>query len=147
MKVKIFGREPVAVVGLIEAMLVCGLSFGLPGLSQETVGLIMAAAMAGFGVYTAYVTKQTLLGGVVGLMKATLALAAVYGLSLTDAQTAALIAVTTMGFGLYHRTQTSPAVQPSFHEGPAPVTVVNNTAMSAASIEAAMRANSPESLD
>lgn len=111
---KIFGREPAAIIGFIEAVLAMVLSFGWFDLSQEKVGLIMAVVTAAFGVYTAYVTSETLLGAVIGFAKAALALGAVYGLSLSDQQTGCVIALITMSFGLYQRTQTSPLNTPSF---------------------------------
>lgn len=113
-KVKIFGREPSVVIGLIESMLAMALSFGWFDLSQQTVGLIMAVVVAAFGVYSAYVTSETLLAAVVGLAKAAAALGAVYGLSLTDNQTGALIALITMSFSLFQRTQVVPLNDPSF---------------------------------
>lgn len=116
MTTTIFGREPAAVVGIIEAVLVMFLTFGWFNLSQETVGLIMAVVTTALGVWLAYVTHHTVLGALTGLAKAVLALAAVYGFALTDAQTGAVIALITMIVGFWHRTQTSPAMFPGFTE-------------------------------
>lgn len=104
----IFGREPAALVGLIEAVLAVLLAFGL-GITQDTFGPILALVTALAGVYTAWATQDTLLGVIVGLVKAVLVLAAVYGLTLSDAQTGALIALTTVVVGFFQRTQTSPS--------------------------------------
>lgn len=111
----IFGREPAAFVGVIEAVLVLFLTFGMFDLTQDTIALIMAVVISGFGVYTAYVTENTVLGALVGFAKAALALATVYGLSLTMEQNAAVIAVITVVAGFLHRTQTTPAAFPGFH--------------------------------
>lgn len=111
---KIFGREPAVIVGTIEAALVLVLSFGLFNLSQETVGLIMAVVIAAFGLYTAYVTSETLLAAALSFIKAALALATVYGFTLTDAQMGALLAFVSVVFALFQRTQTSPLPEPSF---------------------------------
>lgn len=111
---KIFGREPAVLTGTIEAALVLALSFGLFSLSQDTIGLIMAVVTAALGLYTAYVTDETLLSGVLGLIKAGLALSAVYGFSLTVEQTGALLAFVSVAFALFQRTQVSPLAQPSF---------------------------------
>lgn len=111
---KIFGREPAVLAGAIEAGLVLLLSFGLFNLTQETVGLVMAVVVAGFGLYTAYVTSETLLAGALAFIKAALALATVYGFSLTDAQMGALLAFVSVVFALFQRTQTSPLPEPSF---------------------------------
>jgi Na+/H+ antiporter NhaC len=111
---KIFGREPAVIVGTIEAALVLLLSFGLFDLTQDTIGLIMAVVTAAFGLYLAYVTSETLLAGVLGLIKAVLALSAVYGFALSVEQTGALLAFVSVGFALFQRTQTSPLNTPTF---------------------------------
>ncbi len=118
MSVKIFGREPAAVVGLIEALLALVLAFNLVGeLSPERVAAIVAAVTAALGFYTAYVTEDTVLGATVGLVKAVLTLAVGFGLALTTEQTGALIALVTVMTGLFQRTQTSPLAEPTWREG------------------------------
>lgn len=115
---KIFGREPAMIVGLIESALVLLLTAGLlkfVGInSQVEVGIVMAVVSAVLGVYVAYVTSETLLAAVIGLIKASVALAAVYKLNITADQTAALIAFVTMLITFWQRTQTSPLVHPAF---------------------------------
>ena len=111
---KVFGREPAAIVGLIEGALVLALSFGLFDLTQHTIGLIMAVVTSALGVYVAYVTRDTLLGAVIGFVKALLALAVVYGLTISTEQTGAVIAFITVVFSFYNRSQTAPLSQPSF---------------------------------
>jgi hypothetical protein len=113
---KIFGREPAAIVGLIEAALVLSLSFGLFNLTQDTIGVVMAVVSAGLGVYIAYVTNETLLGAVVGLTKALVALGAVFGLALTIEQTGSLIAFITLTMSFWQRTQVTPMDNPSFKQ-------------------------------
>ena len=108
---KIFGREPAAWVGLIEAVLMTLLAFGI-GVGQDTFGPIMGVVVAAFGVFTAWATRDTMLGVIVGLAKSVMVLAAVYGLTLSDEQTGALIAVVTMVVSFYQRTQTSPVADP-----------------------------------
>lgn len=104
----IFGREPAVWVSLIEAVLTILLAFSL-GISQTTFGPIMAVVVAAAGAFTAWATRDTMLGVLIGLSKAALICAAVYGLTLTDAQTGALIGTVTLLIGFFHRTQTSPA--------------------------------------
>lgn len=116
----IFGREPAAWVGLIESLLTILLAFGL-GVTQETFGPILAVVVAAFGVYTAWVTKDTALGAIVGFTKASLVLCAVYGLTLTDGQTAAIVALVSVLVSFFQRTQTSPA---AFPVSPSPQQVV-----------------------
>lgn len=107
----LFGREPAAWVGLIESLLTLLLAFGL-GISQTTFGPIMALVVAAFGLYTAWATRDTMLGAIVGLAKAVLVVGAVYGLTLSNGQTGALIAVVTVLVGFFQRTQTSPVDAP-----------------------------------
>lgn len=114
---KIFGREPAMIVGFIESALVLLLTAGLlkfVGINnQEEVGIVMAVVSAVLGVYVAYVTSETLLAAVIGLVKAAVALAAVYKLNITLDQTAALIAFVTMAISFWQRGQTSPLQTPS----------------------------------
>lgn len=105
---KIFGREPAALVGLVEGLLAVLLSFGLFALDQEQVAAIVAVVTAVLGVVTAYATKDTMLGVIVGLGKSVLVLGAAYGLALNDSQTGALIAAITLLAGFWHRSHTSP---------------------------------------
>lgn len=121
--VRIFGREPAAIVATIEAVLALLVAFQL-GLDAPHVALIMAVVTAAFGLYTAWVTHDTLLGVVVGFIKAVLALSIGYGLPLSPAQTAALIAVVTVGLGLFNRQQTFPSYSPPADVVPG--TVVNS---------------------
>lgn len=111
---KIFGREPAAFIGLISGVLSLLLSLNLLGLTNETVGLIMGVVTAAFGVYTAYVTKDTMLGVIVGFVNATFALVAGYGFELSPDTTAAAIAIVTVLVGFFQRTQTSPLAKGTF---------------------------------
>jgi hypothetical protein len=105
--VRILGREPAAWVGLAEAVLTLLLAFGI-GVNQETFGPIMALVTAGAGLLTAWATKDTALGAIVGFVKACLTLFAVYGLDLTDQQTGAVVGATVVLVAFFQRTQTSP---------------------------------------
>lgn len=104
----IFGREPAAIVALIEGALALAVTFGLD-LTSEQIGLTVAVVTAVFGVFTAYATTETLLGAVTGLIKAVAAVAIGFGAHLAPEQTGALVAFVTVVFGLYQRTQTAPA--------------------------------------
>jgi hypothetical protein len=115
--VKIFGREPAFFVGVLEAVLALLLSWHKFGLTTMDIGAIMAAVVAAFGVYTAWVTRDTLLGVGIGLAKAVFALALVYNVSLSPDQIAASIGLITILLGSFQRTQTSPLVTPTFTNG------------------------------
>lgn len=114
---KIFGKEPAFWTGLVEAALALFLSLNVLGLTDERVSLVMAVVVAVFGVYTAWVTKDTFLGVGVGLAKAVLALSAGYGLDFGVDTTAAIIALVTVVLGGWQRTQTEPVQKPSFRTG------------------------------
>lgn len=115
---KIFGREPAAWVGLIEAALAMVFALNMFDLTHERVSLIMAVVVAVFGVYTAYVTRDTMLGVVVGFVKAVIALAVGYGFEFGPDKTAALIALATVAVGFFQRTQTYALENPTFKSEP-----------------------------
>lgn len=127
---KLFGQEPAALVGVVEAILALLLSFGLFKLDQDTVAAIVAAVSAGLGLLAAWATKDTLLTALVGFAKAALVLAAAYGLSLTDSQTGSLIAAITITGGFYLRSKTSSTETPISSASPGEVVQVNNLAYS-----------------
>ena len=101
----IFGREPAAWIGIIEAVLTILMAFAL-GISSTTFGPIMAVVVAGLSLYTAWATKETMLAVVVGFVKAILILATVYGFTLAPEQAGALIALITVVAGLWTRSKT-----------------------------------------
>lgn len=118
----IFGREPAAWVGLIEATLALAVAFAF-GVDQTTFGPIMAVVSAAAGVYTAWATRDTMLGVILGLVKAVVGLTAVYGLALADNQVGAIMAITAVLVGFFQRTQTTPVSDPV---DPSPAQVVVN---------------------
>lgn len=109
---KLFGREPAVWVGVIEAGLTLLVVLGVLGFTSDQTALVMAAVVALFGVVTAYLTQDTMLGVLVGLVKAVIALFIGFGISVSPELTAALIGFVSVLVGLFQRTQTSPAPQP-----------------------------------
>lgn len=109
--VTIFGREPAVWVGLIESVLALLLTFQL-GITDETLGIWMALFVALGGVVTAWSTKDTLLAALVAALKALLVLATTYWFTLTDQQTAGILAVAFVVGSTFLRTQTSPVARP-----------------------------------
>jgi uncharacterized membrane protein len=104
---KILGQEPAFFVGVVEAVLVGALSFGLFDLTQDTIGVIVATVAAALGLVTAYATKTTLYSALMGFAKAALILAVTFGASLTDAQTSGILALITIVAGAYLREKTA----------------------------------------
>lgn len=120
----IFGREPAAWVGLIEAIVAVLIFLPIAGalnIGQEWAVLFMAVVSAGAGLYTAWVTKDTMLGAITGFTKALIGLVAYYGLSLTPELQASLMSLVAIGVGFFQRTQTSPE---EFPVDPSPPQVV-----------------------
>lgn len=117
---KIFGREPAVIAALIEAALALLISFNaLTGLGikgQPELMLTMAVVNGLVGLYVAYVTRDTILGAAVAVVKALIAFGAIYGLTLTTEQTGTLIAFLTLAIGMFQRTQTGPTAVPSLRE-------------------------------
>lgn len=114
---KIFGREPAVLASLVEALLALLVSFHVLAFvgidTQPELMLTMGVVNGLVAVYVAYVTRDTLLGAAVGLIKAGVAFGAIYGLSISTEQTGTLIAFATVAIGMYQRTQTGPAPYPS----------------------------------
>ena len=111
----IFGREPAAWVGLIESVLVLLVLFPAVnafGLTQEWATLVVAVVSALAGVYTAWATRDTALGAILGLVRTVVALVAFYGIGMTTDQQGALLATVAVVFGFWQRTQTSPVDAP-----------------------------------
>lgn len=106
---KIFGREPAFFVGVVEAFLALLLTFGIPGLNQDNVGVIVAAVSALLGLVVAYATRTTLYSALIGFAKAALVLAVTFGAPLTDAQTGAALALIALVASAYLRDRTAPA--------------------------------------
>jgi hypothetical protein len=122
----IFGREPAAWLGLIEAALALFVAFPIAqraGIDSTFVVLFMAVVSAAFGVYTAFATKDQALGYIVGLVKAGIALAAYFRLELSPEQTALVVAFVAVAVGFFQRSQTSPVVD-SVVVSPSPTPVV-----------------------
>lgn len=107
---KIFGREPAAIVGALQAALV--LAGLLLGLSNEQVGALALVVVAIGDGYVAWVTHDTLLGVAIGLVKAVVASFAAFGFDLDPQLVAAAVGVVTALLGLFQRTQTFPEYDP-----------------------------------
>lgn len=119
--VKIFGREPSVLVSVVEAFLALLLSMNALGLDANSVSLWMAAIVAALGLYTAYVTRETLLSAGTGFAKAALILAVAYGLPLNENQTVAVISFITITLGYVLRSQNAPLEKPTFKYEPVTV--------------------------
>jgi len=105
--------EPVALWAAIQAGVQMMIAFGwLSGIgldgqdSMAAVGVVLAAAAA---VHLALFTHQTLLAPVVQLFQALAVLGVIYGVKITDDQSALAITFITAIFAFGHRQSTSPS--------------------------------------
>jgi hypothetical protein len=125
----IFGREPSAWVGLVEALIALLIMFpavNAAGLTQEWATIVLAVVSAAAGVFTAWATRDTMLGAILGLVKAGVGLVAFYGFALTTDQQGALLAAVAVLVGFFQRTQTTPVDRPL---DPSPQQVVQSQAV------------------
>jgi hypothetical protein len=121
-------KEPAVFVGVVEAVLAVLVVFDLFGLNAEKSALLVGVVNAALGFGLAFVTKTPTLAVFTGFAKAALALAVGYGLTLSEAQTGALLAAVAVVAGYFLRTQTSPSTVVSFESEPV-VPVVETVAV------------------
>lgn len=120
---KIFGYEPAAWSGALQALLGVLVVFNVFGLTADTSTLVQAASGAAFALVTAFLTKKVNLAVVVGAAQALMALLVGFGLdvhgTLGDPQVqATLIALLQVGLAGFLRQNTEPAHEPGFNSEP-----------------------------
>ena len=116
----IFGREPVAWVGFIEAVVAFLVVLPIAGalnIGPEWAVLFMAVVSSLSGLYTAWATQDTFLGAITGFTKAAIGLGAYYGLDLTPELQASLMSLVAVLVGFWQRTQTSPVKPQGYTSG------------------------------
>ena len=89
----VFGKEPAAWVGLVQAVLAAVVIFGLP-LTTEQSGLIVAFVNAVLGAYLALKVRPIMVAAVVAVVQTALPLLVAFGLPLTDQQQGVLLTLT-----------------------------------------------------
>lgn len=106
---KVFGREPALILGVVQAALSLVVGFNLDFLSQTQATLIVAAISAVFGLMAAWATTPWAPGAFTAVIGAGAALLAGYGLDFSQESVAALGAlVTALMLFLGTRPQVSP---------------------------------------
>ncbi|MFC4111368.1 hypothetical protein [Nonomuraea zeae] len=113
---KIFGREPALILGLLSAGVQMVTALFLP-LTMTQVAAINSIAAAGLGVWTAFATRNrdggtSIKPAVLGFTQAAITLGLVFGVSLTDQQTAAIMAFVALVGALFVRQVSTPAGTP-----------------------------------
>jgi len=115
--VKIFGREPALILGLIAAAIQLFSAVILP-LSVEQQGVLNAVAVAVLGLATAIaVSSDKAAPAVVGLVQAVLACALAFGLALSPETQGAIMAFTSAAVAMFVRTQVGAPVTASVADG------------------------------
>jgi nicotinamide riboside transporter PnuC len=107
---KIFGREPSMILGLVAAAIQL-LSAALLPLSVEQQGVLNAVAVAVMGLVTAWaVSAEKAAPAVLGLVQAVLAAALAFGLVLSPDTQSAVMAFVTAAVSLFVRQQVTAPV-------------------------------------
>jgi hypothetical protein len=122
--VKIFGREPSAIVGL-AAVVVQFLSAFVFNVSMDTQTAVNVVVAAVVGLIVAFMVKDGVIAGITGLASAGLALALNLGLDLSTDKQAAYMALITVGAQFFVRTQVTAPVSAAQLGKPARVAAVS----------------------
>jgi hypothetical protein len=109
---KIFGREPTLVLQAISALLGIGVAVGLPNLTAEQAGMIIAALSAAIGALNALLVRPVAPTAFVGLVGAGAALLAAYGLDVSQPVVGAISSATIAVLTLMARQQVTPNESP-----------------------------------
>ncbi|MEV0385106.1 hypothetical protein [Nonomuraea sp. NPDC050643] len=125
---KIFGREPALVLGLVSAGLQMLTALFLP-LTTVQVAAINSIAAAGLGVWTAFATRgldggRSIKAAALGFVQAAITLGLVFGLSLTEQQTASVMAFAALLGAFLVRQVSTPAATPAAAQSATPVAPV-----------------------
>ncbi|MEU9014235.1 hypothetical protein AB0D12_31590 [Streptomyces sp. NPDC048479] len=107
--VKIFGREPAALLALFAIIVKLAAAFGWDA-STEVQAYVNGVAATVMGITIAVIAKDGLGAAVVGLSQAALALALGLGLDWTAEKQAVVLAFVTIVVGMWDRTQVTAPV-------------------------------------
>jgi hypothetical protein len=105
---KIFGREPTLVLQTVSALLAVFVAVGLPNLSAEQAGVIIAVLSAAIGAANAFLVRPLAPAAFTGLITAGAALLAAYGLDVSQPVVGAISAAVVTVLGLVTRQQVTP---------------------------------------
>lgn len=106
----IFGREPALVLGLLQAALLAGVTFGLD-LTAGQQGVITALAASAVGLYVAHkVEKDKLVPRVLGFVQAFVALAVAFGWDASPDTQGVVMTLAGAVVAMYTRTQVTASV-------------------------------------
>ncbi|MFD7867303.1 hypothetical protein [Streptomyces sp. NPDC059783] len=106
---KIFGREPAALLGLIAVIVKLVAAFGVD-VSSEQQAVINAVAAAAVGLTLAVMASDGVGAALVGLVQAAIALAVGFGLDWSAEKQAVVLSVATAVVAMWDRTQVTAPV-------------------------------------
>jgi len=109
---KIFGREPTLVLQTVSALLAVFVAVGIPNLSAEQAGMIIAVLAAGIGVANAFLVRPLAPAAFTGFITAGAALLAAYGLDVSQPVVGAISAAVVTVLALVTRNQVTPVPAP-----------------------------------
>ncbi|THA29169.1 hypothetical protein E6R18_24985 [Streptomyces sp. A1277] len=109
---RIFGREPAALLGLIAVIVKLVAAFGVD-VSGEQQAVINAVAAAAVGVTLAVMASDGVGAALIGLVQAVVALAVGFGLDWSAERQAVVLSVATAVVAMWDRTQVTAPVPAS----------------------------------
>jgi hypothetical protein len=101
---KIFGREPAAVLAFIAVAIKLLAAFGV-GLSADQQSVLNAVAAAAVGLLVAFATHDGVAAALYGFTQAALALAVGFGLHWSADQQAVVLSFVSVAIAMFVRTQ------------------------------------------
>jgi hypothetical protein len=110
--VKIFGREPTLVLQSLSAVLSVFVAVGIPNLSAEQAGLIIAVISAALGVVNAVMVRPVAPPAFIGFVSAGAALLSAYGLELSQELVGSVTVAVVAVLALLTRGQVTPVADP-----------------------------------
>lgn len=109
---RIFGREPTLILQAVSGLLAVFVTFGIPNLSAEQAGLIVAALAAVLGVANAVMTRPVTPAAFTAFVAAGAALLTSYGLHLSQETVGAVQVAVVAVLALVTRVQVTPTADP-----------------------------------
>jgi hypothetical protein len=121
--VKLFGREPAALLAFVAVVIKLVAAFGVH-LSSDQQAVVNAVAAAGVGVAVAVMAHDALAAPLYGLAQAALALAVGFGLHWSADQQAIVLSFVQVALGMFLRTQVTASVPADVVKSPNPENAV-----------------------
>lgn len=117
--VKIFGREPAAILAFVAVVIKLVAAFGVQ-LTSDQQAVLNAVVAAAVGLVVAVTAHDALAAPIYGLAQAALALAVGFGLHWSADQQALVLSAVQIGLAMFLRTQVTAKVPPVVPQHAAP---------------------------